>query len=60
MTLMNVTDPELAVIHADLVKGLETQTLRPIVNVEMPLIDAPKTHEKVMEAGAHGKIVLVP
>jgi hypothetical protein len=30
------------------------------VGVELPLAEAPRAHQLVMEPGAHGKIVLVP
>ena len=60
MTLFNVTPPEMASIHAALVAGLENGTLRPIVGREMPLAQAAEAHKAVMEAGAYGKIVLVP
>jgi NADPH2:quinone reductase len=60
MTLFNATDEELKEIHAALVAGLENRTLRPIVGQELPLKDAPRAHEAVMEPGAYGKIVLVP
>jgi NADPH2:quinone reductase len=60
MTLFNATEPELAEIHAALVKGLENRTLRPIISKEFPLAEAPKAHEAVLEPGATGKIVLVP
>jgi NADPH:quinone reductase len=60
MTLFNATDPELAEIHASLVNGLQTRTLRPIVGKEFPLADAPRAHEAVLEPGSYGKIVLLP
>jgi NADPH2:quinone reductase len=60
MTLMNASERELAGIHAALVAGLENGTLRPIVGREIPLADAPRAHEAVMEPGAYGKIVLIP
>ncbi|HEX8087900.1 MAG TPA: NADPH:quinone reductase [Blastocatellia bacterium] len=60
MTLMNASERELAGIHAALVAGLENGTLRPIVGREVPLADAPRAHEAVMEPGAYGKIVLIP
>ena len=47
-------------IHAHLIAGLENGTLRPVIGKEMPLSDARRAHEKVLEAGAYGKIVLVP
>jgi len=60
MTLMNATEPELKGIHAALLAGLENDSLRPIINKEIPLADAAKAHEAVMAPGSHGKIVLVP
>ena len=60
MTLMNANDRDLAAIHAALVAGLENGALRPIVRTELPLAEAPRAHQLVMEAGAFGKIVLVP
>ena len=60
MTLFNATDAELLSIHAALIAGLENGTLNPIVAREMPLADAARAHQAVMEPGALGKIVLVP
>ncbi|HSB10979.1 MAG TPA: NADPH:quinone reductase [Blastocatellia bacterium] len=60
MTLMNVNDQDRASIHAALVAGLENGTLRPVVGKEMPLADAPRAHEAVLQPGAFGKIVLIP
>jgi NADPH2:quinone reductase len=60
MTLFNASEAELKEIHAALVAGLENGTLRPVVGKEMPLSDAPKAHEAVMQPGAYGKIVLMP
>jgi NADPH2:quinone reductase len=60
MTLMNATDEDLRGIHAAIVAGLESGTLRPIVGKEMPLADAAKAHAAVLEPGAYGKIVLKP
>jgi NADPH2:quinone reductase len=60
MTLMNATEAETASIHAALTAGLANGTLRPIVREELPLAEAPRAHEAVMEPGAFGKIVLVP
>jgi NADPH2:quinone reductase len=60
MTLMNATDADLRGIHAAIVAGLENRTLKPIIGKEMPLADAPKAHEAVLEPGSYGKIVLIP
>jgi NADPH2:quinone reductase len=60
MTLANTTPQEFYAIHSALVAGLENGTLRPIVGQEMPLSDAARAHEAVMQPGAYGKIVLIP
>ncbi|MBI5410698.1 MAG: NADPH:quinone reductase [Nitrospirae bacterium] len=60
MTILNVSEQDAASIHAALVAGLENGTLRPIVGRELPLAEAPQAHKAVMEAGAYGKIVLIP
>jgi NADPH:quinone reductase len=60
MSLMNTTEDDRATIHAALVAGLENRTLTPVVGKEMPLADASRAHEAVMEPGAYGKIVLIP
>jgi NADPH2:quinone reductase len=60
MTLMNATDADLQGIHAAIVAGLENGALRPIIGKEMPLADAPKAHQTVLEPGSYGKIVLIP
>ena len=58
MTLANASREELAGIHAGLVAGLETGTLKPVIGQELPLDEAPRAHVAVMESGAQGKIVL--
>lgn len=60
MTLFNATDVDLAEIHAALYAGLANGTLNPVVGREIPLADAPRAHQAVMEPGALGKIVLTP
>jgi NADPH2:quinone reductase len=60
LTLFAATDAELRSIHAATIAGLENGTLRPIVGQELPLAEAPRAHQLVMEAGAFGKIVLIP
>jgi NADPH2:quinone reductase len=60
MTLFNVSDADFVEIHAALIAGLTNGTLNPVVGREMPLADAARAHQTVMEPGAHGKIVLVP
>lgn len=60
MSMVNVDDEELASIHAAIVAGLETGALSPVVGEEIPLAEAALAHERVMEPGSHGKIVLIP
>ena len=59
MTMFNCTPADLASIHAALVAGLGNGSLNPIIGREMPLSDASRAHEAVLEPGALGKIVLV-
>ena len=60
MTLFNVTEAEFVEIHAALIEGLGNGTLNPVVGREIPLAEAARAHEAVMEPGALGKIVIVP
>lgn len=60
MALFHASPAQLAGIHAALVEGLGNGTLRPVVAQELPLAQAARGHEAVMESGHHGKIVLVP
>ncbi len=60
MVLPNASPAEMASIHAALVAGLENGTLRPVIGKEFPLSEAAQAHRAVLEAGALGKIVLVP
>jgi NADPH2:quinone reductase len=56
--LANVSAPELCSIHSAVRAGLENGVLNPVVACELPLVDAPKAHERVMQGGKNGKIVL--
>ena len=60
MALYHATPAQLAGIHAALVEGLRNGSLRPVIAQELPLAQAAKSHEAVMEAGHHGKVILVP
>lgn len=60
MSLLNAPPHKLASIHSAIVAGLENGTLRPIVGQELPLGEAARAHDLVLEPGAYGKIVLVP
>ena len=60
MALFHASPAQLAGIHAALVEGLRNGSLRPVIAQELPLAQAARAHEAVMEAGHHGKLVLVP
>ena len=60
VALYHATPAQVVGIHAALVEGLTNGTLRPVIAQELPLVQAPRAHEAVMEAGHHGKIVLIP
>ena len=59
-TLWGATEAEAREIHAALVAGLESGTMRPVVGKELPLAQAAQAHQDVMAPGAFGKIVLIP
>jgi NADPH2:quinone reductase len=60
MLLANASEKEMGMIQAALIAGLENGTLRPFVGTELPLREAPRAHQKLLEPGAFGKIVLIP
>ena len=59
-TNWNALPAELATAHAAIVAGMQRSGYKPQVGREMPLADAPRAHEAVLEPGAYGKIVLIP
>ena len=60
MLMPNAPASDIASIHAALVAGLANESLKPVINQELPLKNAPRSHELVMQPGASGKIVLIP
>ncbi len=60
MSLMNATEADMMRLHAALGAGLANETLTPIVAQEIPLAEASRAHQAIMESGARGKIVLIP
>lgn len=60
MSLRNASASEFSSIHAYLVAGLSSGTLRPSVGKKMPLADAAAAHRKVMESPAYANITLIP
>jgi len=59
MALTHASPAQLAGIHAALVEGLANGTLRPMIAQEIPLAQAPRAHEAVMEPGHYGKVVMI-
>ncbi|HEX9427179.1 MAG TPA: NADPH:quinone reductase [Candidatus Polarisedimenticolia bacterium] len=60
MSLWNTPEAETRTLHAALQAGLESGALRPVVARELPLAEAGRAHQAIMEPGASGKIVLLP
>ena len=60
MLLANASDADKASIHAALRAGLENGTLKPVIRLELPLAQAARAHELILEPGALGKIILLP
>lgn len=60
MMFANSTPEELTEAHGFLYQHLQSGELEPIVRVELPLSEAPRAHELVLEPGASGKIILTP
>ena len=51
---------DAAETYAAMDAALESGALRPAIDVELPLSDAPQAHRRILESGHAGKIVLVP
>jgi NADPH2:quinone reductase len=60
LALWGIPAEEVRRAHAAIIAGLESGALKPVVGTEMPLKDAAAAHQRVMEPGARGKIVLIP
>jgi len=60
VALFHASPAQLVGIHGALVEGLRNGSLRPVIHQELPLAQASRAHEAVMQNGHHGKIVLVP
>lgn len=60
MALWGVPADEVRRAHEAIIAGLDSGALTPVVAVEMPLKDAALAHQRVMDPGAKGKIVLIP
>ena len=60
MALFHASPAQLAGIHAALIEGLRNGTLKPVIGQEMPLADASRAHQSVIEDSHYGKIILAP
>ena len=60
MALWNTTPADWTRAYRAIEAGLASGTLTPLVSVELPLAQAARSHELIMEPGAKGKIVLIP
>jgi NADPH2:quinone reductase len=60
LALWGIPPDEIRRAHEAVIAGLDSGALNPVVGTELPLKDAALAHRRVMEPGAHGKIILVP
>ena len=60
MILFNIPDVEITRIHAGLRAGFTNGSLAPVIGQTYPLDSAPLAHRAILDAHAHGKIVLLP
>ena len=59
MALWNTTPADWSRAYRSIEAGLAAGTLAPLVSVELPLAEAARSHELILEPGAKGKIVLI-
>lgn len=60
IALWNVKPELVAPMMKDILAGVASGNLRPIIGREMPLAEAAKAHVEVLQPGAYGKVVLIP
>lgn len=60
LALAAASPEELRQTYAALAAAMRVGVLRPVVAETMPLEEAPKAHELVLQPGTKGKLVLVP
>jgi NADPH2:quinone reductase len=61
VTLMKTSAEEYRLIYAALDAGLQNGALRPVIGPWIPLAEAARAHEAIMQpSGAYGKMVLIP
>jgi NADPH2:quinone reductase len=60
MLLFNISAKEKITIHRALGAALENGVLNPVINCQLPLAQASRAHEQILQPGARGKIILRP
>ncbi len=60
MLLFNISAKEKLAIHRALGAALENGILNPVINCQLPLSQAARAHEQILQPGARGKIILLP
>jgi len=60
LALWGIPADDIRRAHEAIIAGLDSGALNPVVGTELPLKDAARAHQQVMEPGAKGKIVLIP
>jgi NADPH2:quinone reductase len=60
MTINNLNDQDYEAIHTGIVAAVEKGRLKPIIETTLPLAEAARAHQLVMEGDSHGKIILIP
>jgi len=60
VALATSTPDETKEQHSFIGAGLANGTLRPVVGMELPLVQAPEAHHHVIHSPSHGKIILLP
>ncbi|MGA2555132.1 MAG: NADPH:quinone reductase [Verrucomicrobiota bacterium] len=60
MLLFNVSEKEKLAIHRALGAALENGVLKPVINCQLPLSQAARAHQQILQPGARGKIILLP
>jgi NADPH:quinone reductase len=60
LALWGIPADDIRRAHEAIIAGLDSGALNPVVGTELPLKDAARAHQQVMEPGTKGKIVLIP
>jgi NADPH2:quinone reductase len=60
MSINTITPDEHHAMYTALASALESGVLKPLISLELPLVEASVAHDLVMRDKAPGKIVLVP